>query len=133
MELIRSDEVVAINEVIVEARDGVARLRAAADGLDTDRARRVLAEADRIDALAENLADVVRSKDDFPHAPHDETVMIEQAIARLQALFVDDGEEVLKEVAGRVDENLRDTVARVRHQVGDTAALKAMDDLRIRI
>lgn len=131
MELIRSDEVVALNEAIVAARDGAARLRAAAEDVETDRAAHFTAEADRLEARAEVLADAVRARDDLPDSPADETVLIEQAITRLQALF-SDHDAVLNEVASRVDETLRETVERCRPQIADEAALAALEELRVR-
>lgn len=132
MGLIRSDEVVALNDVIVAARDGAARLRAAIEDVEGEKAARLAAEADRLDARAETLADIVRAQDDLPHAPHDETLLIEQFITRLQTLFSDE-EAVMDEVASHVDRNLQQVLAEARGQVRNPAALAAMDDLRLKV
>ena len=95
MSILRSDEQIALNELIVACREAANGHRTAADLVSQEALVQQLREVARDrEAMAEKLAELVLEEDDIPDAPSAEKELLESAVARLKLVISDD--EVLQ-------------------------------------
>ena len=96
MDLIRNDAQVALNEIVAASRRLAARLRQVGEITGDDA---FAGPADRVDRLAEDLAERQRAEDEdeIPSAPSDEAMLVDAAAMRVRLAMADDGAELRRE------------------------------------
>ena len=91
MSILRSDEQIALNELIVACREAANGHRTAAELLSQDALAQQLEElAQDRETMADKLAELVLEGDDIPDAPSAEKELLESAVARLKSVISDD-------------------------------------------
>ncbi len=105
MSLLRSEYLVALNDLIVACRDAAAcHLRAARLIEDRALADELTALGKDREAIAEQLAAAMLTKDDIPNAPDSEKVLLDAVATRLKsALSRDDTLQLLHDSEVRED------------------------------
>lgn len=116
MTLVRDDRQVALNEVVVCAREAADNHRDAASRVEDEELRRLLeAHAGRHELLAEQIAEQLKRLDDLPKEPDRDAETLHQLFSRIKAAFSGDEEQALADdrvaedakVATAIDEALR--------------------------
>ncbi len=88
MSLLRSDSLVALNDLLVACREAASCHRTAADTCpDPDIAKDLAALAQDREDMAENLAETLIAMDDIPNAPNEEKELIEATLTRVKSLL----------------------------------------------
>lgn len=127
MSLIRSESVVALDEIIVAARTCIAHHRQCANHVDDpSNAEHLRRFADRLERQSEKLADHIRATDDFPHAPADESLLVDEAAMRLKLSLTEDKAAAL----GEMTRSWRDALARAIDLHAPKVKGTAADDVR---
>ncbi|WP_417515437.1 hypothetical protein [Minwuia sp.] len=126
MELLRDEEVVAINDVItsMKALERVLRAGAeeAAESEDAENsfADRLKGEADDLESKANRLSKIVRELGDAPGGPSDERIIFEQASLKLRASISRDTEAALTTSIANSRQNLattaRESLPDIKHE-----------------
>lgn len=91
MSILRSDDQIALNDLIIACREAANGHRTAAELLSEDALAQRLEEIARDrDAMAERLAEIVIKADDVPDAPSAEKELLGSAAMRLKAVISED-------------------------------------------
>lgn len=135
MELMRDDQVVAMDDVIVALRREAGHLRTAAEeaksqgGGNAEVTARLEALAVDYDDKANRLADIVRRMNDIPSSPSDEAQIIGTAAVKLKAVFsADTGDAMAREIP-EAETRLADVAREALPQISDESAREIVSSL----
>ena len=135
MELMRDDQVVAMNDVIVALRREAGHLRTAAETAraggtgDAEVTSRLESAALDYEDKAGRLADIVRDLDDIPDSPSDEAQLVGAAAVKLKAVFSADTVAAMEQEIPEARTRLSDVASEALSQIRDDAAREIVGSL----
>jgi len=135
MELMRDEQVVAIDDVIVALRRESGHLRTAAEEARAQGAGNAEVTA-RLESLAleyedkaARLADIVRSLNDIPSSPSDEAQFVDAAAVKLKAVFSADTGAAMEQEIPQAETRLADAARMALPEVRDETAQEIIRSL----
>lgn len=130
MNILRDEQVVAIDDVVVGLRTEAAHLNAVADQTEgSDAASRAKELADSRGRLAEELASIIVELGDVAHAPADEAVLLDQAAIAFKSAISSESEAFVSEEISASDGRLREILREARPQISHQRAVEIVDGL----
>lgn len=130
MNILRDEQVVAIDDVVVGLRSEAAHLVAVADrAAPSEHASRASDRAGRHGRLADELARIIGELGDVAHAPSDEAVLLDQAATVFKSAISSKPEVFVSDELAASDARLRDIAREARPMIKHTRAGEIVDAL----
>lgn len=96
MAILRDENMLALNDLVVASREAANRITAASEAMDDDGlATRLAALAEQRTAAADELAEIIVSQDDIPNVPNSERELLRNVATRVVAALSDDRQREL--------------------------------------
>lgn len=130
MNILRDEQVVAIDDVVVGLRSESAHLTAVADqAAPSKHASRASDRAERLRRMADELAGIIAELGDVAHAPSDEAMLLDQAATVFRSAISSEMEAFVSEELAASDARLRDIAREARPMIKHTRAGEIVDAL----
>lgn len=123
MAILRDENMMALNDLVVACREAANRITAASEAMDDDGlATRLAALAEQRNAAADELAEIIVSQDDIPNVPNSERELLRNVATRVVAALSDDRQRELLVRCRDADDAIVEAAERVLSlAVGDPA------------